>query len=151
QVTQGYFIDGNRQPVHAAVPKDKLAHAGVVAAPAPVGVIDGAGDGETDASRADGTVAIVAVVDRAIPAADAEFRLRNVLFARQDGVAQAVFNLHQANSLSGPERPVGFRGNSQIVVAVGARGAHVGGVVAQGAGIIRSERAVFEDGLVAGP
>src|SRR5690242_13919918 len=97
------------------------------AAPAPVGIVEGSGNGEADAARAGRAVTVEAVVERAIPASITELVQGHVLFTRHDGVAQTVLDLNQFNTAvrSRPEGPVGFGRYSEIVKAVGAGGADV--------------------------
>src|SRR6516162_3105149 len=134
-----------------AIDKDKLANVCVVAAPAPVGIVDGAGNGIANASGAAGAIAVLPVVGGTIPAAVTELVEGHVLFTGHDGLAGAVLDLNQANPLdviSRLESAIGFGGDSQIVVAVGPGGADVDRVIAQGAGIIGAQSAIRQDRFI---
>src|SRR5260370_7540807 len=101
QVAENREIDGGRQSVHAAVAKDELADARMIAAKQPRFTVDIVRERRDQWRVRTGGPAcgrgVVAVIDGAVQPADAEVTHGHVLFTRHHSTTQPVVHLTKTN------------------------------------------------------
>src|SRR5438128_5157872 len=128
-------VDGSNVPVA----EGELHNVRVVTAKGPAQLGHGLGERILGAGGAAGADVVIAVVHGTIPPADAELAERDMLLTYDDGVAEAVEDVREANSLASKLEGAVHRAHS-VRQKVEAGRADAGGVVAQGARVVGAAR-----------
>jgi len=92
--------------MHASVTKNELAQMRVAAAKLPTGITRLACQGERRTGRPSVADRIVPIVQAAVPRMESLRASWHVFVSNQQGVAQAIRNLRESDTLDGPEGAV---------------------------------------------
>ena len=106
QQAQSQRINRGCQQTHAPVAENKLAQVWVVAAELPTGILSLDCQRERGTGRTSVADRIVPIVQAAVPWMEGLRSSWHVFVSNQQGIAQAIRDLHKSDTLDGPEGAV---------------------------------------------